>query len=290
MQLVFNENPPGLRAGMIADSRILRHVNTKIGSGNVKAGLGVFRVPGLSGPGNPPKIDPGLCYQNPSPSAAVDVDAIVTTHATATDAIALSGADFNGAQAGAEVFPPRKITITLNSNANWDATELTAVFIGADNLVHTETIAIPDGGNTTLTTTGYAKQPISFTIDAQAGTGGSFTIGYAALDSSMTINDFLGVAVYDSATVETRTDNSDLGEYRHADTIPVLKIGAIVVETEGTISDQDPVYVRVASGSGGSQLGKFRNTDDTSTAVLVPNARFERDSSNGALNVVAFYS
>lgn len=289
MQTTANREPAAFRAGMIADSRPMRHVASKIGSGNIKAGVGVFAAPGLSAPGETPKADPGLVYQNPSPAAAVDVDAIVTTRATAASLVTLTAADFNGVHGAAECFPPRILTITANSNANWDATSIEVTYIGADNLTHTETLAMPDGGNTTLSTTGLVKIPVSIEIPAQSGTGGSYTIGYAVLDASLTINDFMGVPVYDAWAVEGRAENSDLGEFVHGSTIPVLRKGPIAVETEGTCSDQGDVYVRVSPNGGNTQIGKFRADADSSTAVLIPNARFERNSVNGGVNVIALY-
>lgn len=289
MQTTANREPAAFRAGMIADSRSMRHVASKIGSGNIKAGIGAFNAPGLSAPGDSPKADPGLIYQNPSPAAAVDVDAIVTTRATAASLVTLTAADFNGVHGAAECFPPRILTITANSNANWDATSIEVTYIGADNLTHTETLAMPDGGNTTLSTTGRVKIPVSIKIPAQSGTGGSYTIGYAVLDASLTVNDFLGVPVYDAWTMEGRAENSALGEYGHGDTVPVLVKGAIAVETEGTCADRGDVYVRVSPNGGNTQIGKFRADADSATAVLVPNARFERATTDGAVNVVAFY-
>lgn len=289
MQTTANREPAAFRAGMIADSRPMRHVASKIASGNIKAGIGAFGAPGLSAPGDSPKADPGLIYQNPSPAAAVDVDAVVTTRATAATLVTLVAADFNGVHGAAECFPPRLLTITANSNANWDATNIEVTYIGADNLTHTELLAMPDGGNTTLTTTDRVKIPLSIKIPAQSGTGGSYTIGYAVLDASLTINDFMGVPVYDAWTMEGRGENSDLGEYAHGETVAVLRKGPVAVETEGTCPDQGDVYVRVSPNGGNTQIGKFRADADSATAVLVPNARFERSTTLGAVNVVAFY-
>jgi hypothetical protein len=66
---------------------------------------------------------------------------------------------------------------------------------------------------------------------------------------------------------------------------PVGRVVRVLVTVEETVKDGDPVYVRYASGSGGSQLGSFRTSADSSTAALLPNACYRSDASAAGLAV-----
>lgn len=289
MQTSYDTDPAIARAGMLADTRLMKFTASRLASGPIKAGLGVFRVPGYGQPGTR-VADPGQVYQNPSPAAAADVDAIIATIASAATEQTLASADADGVVGVAEMHPARRLTLVLDSHADWDATTAVMTYVNQDGQTVAESLSIPNGGNTTLTITGYARQFVSLYIPAQSGTGGTATVGVAILDSGVTLADFEGVALYDASEEPyLTTPAASAAEYGDGDTIPVLYKGSVWVETEDACSAGDPVYVRIGAGSGGSQLGAFRNDDDTSTAVLVTNARFARDSSAGALNRVEFY-
>ena len=113
-------------------------------------------------------------------NALGDVDAIVATGASATGSQVLSGSALDGVS-GANALPlARKLTLTLSSHADWDAT--TATIAGYDSLGNaiSESLSIPNGGNATLTTTRRFRRVLSVSIPAQSGTGGTFTVGVAA--------------------------------------------------------------------------------------------------------------
>ena len=114
-------------------------------------------------------------------NALADVDAILATGgASSTSAQTLSGASLNGALGYRALSPSRRITLVLSSHADWDAS--TAVVTGKDanGTTITENLTIPNGGNTTLTTTKLFARVTSVTIPIQSGTGGTFTVGVAA--------------------------------------------------------------------------------------------------------------
>lgn len=91
----------------------------------------------------------------------------------------LSGASLNGAVGTRAMNPPRAVSLVLSSHADWDAT--TATVTGTRHgTVQTDTLSIPNGGNTTLVTTKLFDSVTSITIPAQSGTGGTFTVGLAA--------------------------------------------------------------------------------------------------------------
>lgn len=295
MQLTYNTEPGMARAGMLATADIVKRTLSRLGRGNIAAGRGAFKVPAIGHPGTQPDPNPGTVYQNPSPAAAADADAVMTSKASAAAGVTFDSEDFDGVHGADDVYPPRKLTVTTSAHADFDADAdgLVVTYVNDQGQTVSETFATADGGGETFTTTGYVTRPVSvaFAADSMAGAGGGVTIGYAVLDASVTAADFIGVALYDSATVEstygadTRTE-----EYADGATVPLLRVGSVWVETEDTCEEGGAVYVRVTSGAGGSLLGSFRSDADTASAVLVPNARWGRRSTAGGLNILELYS
>lgn len=76
-----------------------------------------------------------------------------------------------------------------------------------------------------------------------------------------------GVAVRD---VSRETD----GYYAAKSAVAIMKRGRIWVVCEVDVTPDDPVYIRYATGGGGSQKGIFRNSADTATALQLVQARF----------------
>lgn len=287
MQTSYSNNPALGRAGLVADSRFFAHVASRIAEGRVKAGYGVLRVPGYGSPGGVRTADPGQVYQNPSIAIAVDADGIVTSIASSASIMVLDQGDVNGVLSYGDFFPARKLTLTLSSHADFDATTAVIRYINQDGATVSENMSIPNAGNATLTTTGYAREFIDLTIPAQSGTGGALTVGVAVLDT-LTIADFVGVAVYDSAKVSADTTSLSAAEYEHQDSVPVMRKGAIWVLTEDTCVEGGDVYVRIASGAS-DQLGAFRSDADTAAAVQIVGAVWGRDSTAGTLNILEMY-
>lgn len=118
-------------------------------------------------------------YAAGKPAAlTADPNGIYTSHAaSAGGAQNLTDADWDGAQAaGWEM--PRKLTLTLNSHADWDATTGSITYPDENGEPITESLTIPNGGNTVLTTTGFASgPPTAVTIPQQSGTGATYEIG-----------------------------------------------------------------------------------------------------------------
>lgn len=114
-------------------------------------------------------------------NALGDVDAIVATGASALTGQTLTGATLDGAIGDDVMAEPRFVTLVLSSHADWDAT--TAVLYGVDgngNAI-SENLTIPNGGNTTVTSTKRYLRVTSIVIPAQSGTGGTFTVGLRAI-------------------------------------------------------------------------------------------------------------
>lgn len=281
MQTSYTTKPAIAVEGMIADSRIVRNIVSRFASGVIKAGRGVFRASAWE----PSQADgdtamPGQVVQTLSPAAAADVDAILATGGASSASIEVwAAAELNGVVGVGTMRPARLITLVLSNHTDWDAT--TAVLAGVNEYgdAVSENLAIPNGGNATVTSTGKFRSVTSLTIPAQTGAGGTFTIGIAAL--TFTAADFEGVAVFD-ASIEREAD-AIAAEVEYGDEValPVLDKGAIYVFPEVAVKPGDDVYVRVAVGSG-SNLGAFRISSDTSTCVQITGAKWGTKSAAGA--------
>lgn len=256
----------------------------RIARGYVDAGYGVFLVPGFGSRNGGTSTDPGEVFQRPSPAVAASATAIIASGwASAAGVVTKSGADLNGTVGATEMFPGRLVTATFSNHADWDATNMTVTGVSAEtNLPVTETIAIPNGGNATVTGTVYFKSITSISVPAQSGAGGTATLGIAAsttltaayfdgivmkkpFDLALSANDLYRFGGTALATTADYVDNA---------TLDIIRTGTVSVYTEQAVTEVDPVYVRIASGAGGTHLGAFRKDDDTGTAVLLTNCAF----------------
>lgn len=210
-------------------------------------------------------------------AAAADVDAILATGGASTAGVqTLTGASLNGVIGTGTMFPPRNITFTFNSHADWDAT--TAVVTGkdADGATITEDFAIPNGGNATVTGTKLFASVSQIVIPAQTGTNGTFTVGTGSLLGSVN-NRVIGVTVRDQLTLP--------GGFVAKDVVPVMRKGRIWVTSETATNPEDPVYVRFVA-TGAEVLGAVRATPDANDTVLLRGARFKSKITAGGLSVL----
>jgi hypothetical protein len=264
-----------------------RRVSAKFARGLLRAGLMAFKVPAFGGAGSRNTVDPGEAFQIPSVPVAASANGIGTGVTSAAGTKTIGSGVTAGTVAAVQLQPARKLTVTFDSSTDWDPT--TAVITYVNNLNQTVSENLAVATSTTASTVGYAKQFVSLVIPTQTGSGGTATIGYAAM-AALTLADAFGVVVrqplksmvnpsnlYIGPTTDGITNANTLAHYVDGDTVPVLTEGGIWVYAEEDISDRDPVYTRVAAGAGGSLLGAFRNDDDSASCVVVPNARFVRD-------------
>jgi hypothetical protein len=262
---------------MIADSRRFTHYVSRMAEGAIKAGLAVFTVPGGGQPWSDHGGDPGTVYQSPSPAAAAAATAFITSITSSTGVQSFTGASLNGAVGGTVMYPERKVSLILSNHADWDAT--TAVLSGELNgVAKTENLTIPNGGNSTVTSTGYFDKVTGLSIPAQSGTGGTATLGVAILDSSVTIADFEGFAVWDPTLIPNTIPSQDqTAEYHDKDTLSVMLKGAFwgVAETPASALYKGDVYVRVA---GTGTFGAIRHDSDSGNAIQITGARFGCDA------------
>lgn len=112
--------------------------------------------------------------------------------------------------------------------------------------------------------------------DRAPGTGRRARLPRLASDVSAT-GLFLGVAAQDTMREPSATG------WPHLSMPKIFRIGHIYVIVEGTGVEGAPLFVRHASGAGGTQIGAFRDDTDTSSAVAVPGLRAMEDWSAGGI-------
>ena len=263
--------------GQIAEAGGPRRIKTRVSRGLTKAGFGVF----LSSGADAKSVDPGEVYHVPFPAAGAQVAAL---HSGASSASIQTITSFNGAYGASEIQPPRAVTFAFDASTDWDPTSATLRYVNEKNVIVTETISVATSG--TPSTTGKVKRPISLTVPAQTGAGGTFTMGVAAL-ASLTEALFEGAAVRQE--FKTTPNSSALysypgvssvlgsGDYADAESVPVMSEGGIWVYSEAAVSDGDPVYVRTAVNGALNVLGSFAPAAGTGLTLLTK-ARFVRSS------------
>lgn len=105
--------------------------------------------------------------------------AIIASGVTSTTGIqTLTGSSFNGATGAAPFSPSRLLEFVFSSHADWDATTITVTGKNSGGQTITDTIAVPNGGNSTVKTTKRFAQVTQIVIPAQSGTGGTLTVGF----------------------------------------------------------------------------------------------------------------
>jgi len=107
-----------------------------------------------------------------------DVDAIIATGASTASEQTLTTADLDGLIGDAVMDPPRRLSFTFNSSTDWDPSEIVVTGKDYAGATITETFAVAT--STTASGTKYFRQVTGVVIDAQTGTGGTFTMGVLA--------------------------------------------------------------------------------------------------------------
>jgi hypothetical protein len=204
--------------------------------------------------------------------AAADPDGIVESLATAATATSLTGSALDGAVGAAVMSPARNITITASSHANFDLSTWIVRGLDENGLPQEELFVMPDAGNTTLVGNKFFSYVTEVYVPAQAGTSGTYTVGFGSKLGPLTKALVHGVAEY----VASREPEA----FPIAYPVPVIEEGPVYVTSETAYSDGDPVYVRLVAGEG-ETLGAFRATPDSTDCALLAGARFRRTGSAG---------
>lgn len=206
-----------------------------------------------------------------SAPAAADADGIVTALATAATATSLTGVALDGAVGSGEMFPPRNITITATSHADFDLTTWYVRGLDENGLPQEEAFVMPNGGNTTLTGSKFFSAVTEVYIPAQSGTAGSTQVGFGSKLGPVDKH-FRGVTLYDATKPPE--------QYAADEVVPVLEEGTIYVQSETAVDPTKPVYVRLVI-SGDEVRGAFRATVDSNDLARVVRARWV-DKTTGA--------
>jgi hypothetical protein len=88
----------------------------------------------------------------------------------------------------------------------------------------------------------------------------------------------LGVIAYQPAQMPT---NYNVASLQGNPPRRIVRRGLVWVTVEENVSDGDDVYVRYASGGGGTQLGAFRKSADTATAAQLTGAKYRGGATAG---------
>lgn len=217
-------------------------------------------------------------------AVAADVDSlIVTLPSSGIQVVYDSAGEFDGAVSLGRLYQPKRVVLVLDAQADWDATTATLVYEDENGLRVTELMSIPNGGNATVTSDGFASAVISLTVPAQTGAGGSATLGNNAEASFNGSLDVLGISVLTAKTISS--SSSDNENYEDEDQMPVLKEGCVWVECETDFEAGQQALVR--SIAGGSGLGAIRAGDtDSGDCFAWERARFRTSGSAGELGVL----
>ena len=208
----------------------------------------------------------------PTASDAADADGIVTALATAASAQSVTGVALNGVVGADEMFPPRNITLTLSSHADYNLTTAYVRGLDENGRPQEEAFVIPDAGNTTLVGNKFFSYVTEVYIPAQGGTGGSTTVGTGSKLGPITAAHVHGVSLYDASR--------EPEAYPVGYAVPVVEDGPVYVTSETNYADGDPVYVRFVI-SGDEVIGAFRAEPDSNDCALLEGARFRRSGSAG---------
>lgn len=261
VQTSYDAAPAVGYAGQIADASAFEAVPAVVDTNAITAGLVVLKGTADG------QARPILSTDEPTG----DVDAFVTTASTAASKVSITGASLNGVLGATVFWPPRNVTFTLSSHADFNATVAMVRGLDAFGAPQEETFNIPDAGNVTLTGNCAFSQITSIEIEAQGGTGGSYTIGVGVALGPLD-RQVMGVAMYD-ATREP-------GTFADEDPVTIVRSGRVLMTSEGTVTRGDPVYVRVVA-TGGEVRGAVRGTPDASDCGLLRGGHFA-DSRTGS--------
>lgn len=204
---------------------------------------------------------------------AADVDAFIATLASTAGVQTISGAGLDGAIGAAQMRQARNVTLTLSSHADWDAT--TAVVYGLDEngAPCSEELAIPNGGNATVSGLTLFRSVSSLVIPAQAGTGGTATLGFGSV-----LGPIDGSA---AGVVPFETSRSSL-TFASGEVSPAVRKGRVSVTTEEAVSEGRDVYVRMVA-TGDEVVGAFRDTPDANDCAMLRSARWASTNSAAGL-------
>ena len=229
----YAQNPDAAVAGLFADSAPKRIASVLVEAA-IAPGLVVVHGSTTKTEGRPPV----------APTAAPTA-IVATGGASAATAQTISGSALNGAVGQGLIVPAKNITLVLSSSTDWDAT--TAVITGEneDGEIITESLAIPNNGNVTVTgTIGTDLENII------GGTGNDRLVGSAfanTLSGGPGDDTLLGGGGADNFNGGDGTDTVS-----YEDKSATVTAGINGEATSGTTSENDRINADVENLTGGS--------------------------------------
>jgi hypothetical protein len=94
----------------------------------------------------------------------------------------------------------------------------------------------------------------------------------------------VGVALH-SATYQPLYQLGTVG-LKPKTTVNVMEKGTVWVTVEENVAKEDPVFIRHTAGAGGTQLGAFRKSADTASAIQQKGCRYLTSASAGGVAMV----
>lgn len=201
--------------------------------------------------------------------SATDADAIIATGGSTAGVQTLTTTSLDGVVGDDPMRLARNLTFTFSSHADWDETTITVTGKGAGGEYLTETFAVPNGGNATVTGNALFSQVDSVSIPAQSGTGGTFLMGTGAK---------LGPIDAAAAGVVALENTRAAAAYASAEVAPVVRKGRVRVVTETAVTEGGDVYVRLVV-SGDEVYGAFRATPDSTDCARLLRAKWGQTTS-----------
>lgn len=256
--------PPAGLPGQIARHRPGQLVATLVALAAMTPGLVAFKGRAASSNG-------GQGQGGHMTAPAASATALITAGASSGSVQTILAASMDGTLGNTELFPPRNVTLTLSSHANWDATTATVTGTDENGATVTESLTIPDGGNATVTGSQIFRTITSLAIPAQSGTSGTFTFGVGSV---------FGTVDHIVEGVVLRDTSRSAVAYAQHENVPVVRDGEVYVTSETAVKDGDAVYVRVRAPSG-ETIGALRATPVSGETVRIKNARFRSTNSAG---------
>lgn len=175
-----------------------------------------------------------------APAAANNL-IIASGVASATTKQTISGAGLNGSTGATRVWPPRNVTIVLNSHADWNDTVAQVNGLDDRGNAIAEEFVIPEGGNVTLTGKKFFSQITNLVLPACGGTNGTVTMGLGTDLGPIDGRSLLGIAAHDPGLVSGNN-------YAINDVLSVWRKGIVNVYCEDAATAGAPVYCRMVVG------------------------------------------
>lgn len=164
---------------------------------------------------------------------AADTASIASLTASLTAQLIDANSEFNRARIGNRAMAhPRRISFVFSNSADWISSNITLRGLDARGKPITETIAVPAGGNTTVSSSKFYSQVTSIAVPIQGGATGTCSVGFLNTELGLDVDPLSSVVA-----VSVVREGSEPGT------------GVWAVPTAGTVA--------IASTSNSGPYGKY---------------------------------